>query len=165
MGHAQCDQADRRRDPWGWPCPSLAEAQTLHDQPGWSATGCGPLGAIPWSVGAGGGRRLAALEKGTPPIRRPLLAPCGVWPIMGAQGEAGAQYAQWRQDALAQLRATYPPAELAALEATQQARLVAEGTPACALRMGVRAAVDTVLAAQAGLPTFEVWRARQEAGQ
>jgi len=42
---------------------------------------------------------------------------------------------------------------------------VAEGTPEFALRMGVRAAVDTVLTAQAGLPTFEAWRARQEAGQ
>ena len=37
------------------------------------------------------------------------------------------------------------------------------GTPAYALRMGVRAAVDQVLAAQAGLPSFEVWRQTQEA--
>ena len=75
------------------------------------------------------------------------------------------QYRTWEQGELTRLRAALPPAELAALEAAQHARLVAEGTPACALRMGVRAAVDTVLAAQAGLPTFEVGRARQEAGQ
>jgi hypothetical protein len=31
--------------------------------------------------------------------------------------------------------------------------------------MGIRAAVDTVLAAQAGLPAFDVWRQMQEAGR
>jgi hypothetical protein len=31
--------------------------------------------------------------------------------------------------------------------------------------MGVRAAVDTVLAAQAGLPAFEDWRQTPEAGR
>jgi len=74
------------------------------------------------------------------------------------------QYAQWRQQALAQLRATLPPAELAALEAAQQARLVADGTPACALGLAVRVAVDAVLEAQAGLPGFEAWRPQPEAG-
>jgi len=74
------------------------------------------------------------------------------------------QYHAWEQRAVDQLRATLPPAELAALEAQARARLVAEGTPALALPLAVRVAVDTVLAAQAGLPTFEVWRARPEAG-
>jgi hypothetical protein len=64
---------------------------------------------------------------------------------------------------LAQRRAALPPAELAALEAAQHARLVAEGTPEYALRMGVQAAVDQVLAARAGLPSFEDWRQMQEA--
>jgi len=73
------------------------------------------------------------------------------------------QYHAWEQRAVDQLRATLPPAELAALEAAAHAQLVAAGTPEFALRMGVRAAVDTVLAAQAGLPTFEVWRQTQEA--
>jgi hypothetical protein len=72
------------------------------------------------------------------------------------------QYAQWRQQALAQLRATVPPAELAALEDTQQARLVAEGTPAFALGLAVRVAVDAALEAQAGLPGFDAWRETQE---
>ena len=53
----------------------------------------------------------------------------------------------------------------AALEAAQHARLVAEGTPEYPLRMGVQAAVDQVLAARAGLLTFEGWRQRQEVGQ
>jgi hypothetical protein len=74
------------------------------------------------------------------------------------------QYAQWRQQALAQLRAALPPAALAALEAAQQARLVADGTPACALGLAVRVAVDAVLEAQAGLPGFEAWRPQPEAG-
>jgi hypothetical protein len=72
------------------------------------------------------------------------------------------QYAQWRQDALAQLRATRPQAELAALEDAQQARLVAEGTAACALGLAVRVAVDAALEAQAGLPGFDAWRQQQE---
>ena len=74
------------------------------------------------------------------------------------------QYAQWRQQALAELRAGLPPAELAALEAAQQARLVAEGTPACALGLAVRVAVDAALEAQAGLAGFEAWRQTQAAG-
>src|SRR5712691_4023381 len=75
------------------------------------------------------------------------------------------QYHAWEQRAVDQLRATLPPAELAALEAQARARLVAEGKPEYTLRGAVRVAVDTVLAAQAGLPTFEGWRAQQEAGQ
>ena len=72
------------------------------------------------------------------------------------------QYAQWRQQALAELRATRPPAELAALEAAQHARLVAEGTPACALGLAVRVAVDEALEAQAGLLAIAAWREAQE---
>jgi hypothetical protein len=71
------------------------------------------------------------------------------------------QYAQWQQQALAQLRATQPPADFAALEATQQARLVAAGTPAFALGLAVRVAVDEALEAQAGLPAFAAWRETQ----
>jgi hypothetical protein len=74
------------------------------------------------------------------------------------------QYAQWRQAVLAQLRTALPSAELAALEAAHQARLVAAGTPAYALGLAVRVAVDAALEAQAGLPSFEVWRQTQEAG-
>jgi hypothetical protein len=73
------------------------------------------------------------------------------------------QHRTWEQQQLEQLRAALPPAELAALEEASRARLVAEGTPAYALRMGVQAAVDQVLAAQAGLPSFEIWRQMQEA--
>jgi hypothetical protein len=72
------------------------------------------------------------------------------------------QYAQWRQERLAQLRAALPPAELAALEAAHQARLMAEGTPAYALGLAVRVAVDATLEAHAGLPAFEAWRQTQE---
>ena len=72
------------------------------------------------------------------------------------------QYQVWEQRELAQLRAARPPAELGALEAVARARLVAAGTPAVALPLAVRVAVDTELAAQAGLPTFEVWRQTQE---
>ncbi len=73
------------------------------------------------------------------------------------------QYALWRQQALAQLRATVPPTELTALEDAQQARLVAEGTPAFALGLAVRVAVDAALEAQAELSGFEAWRHTQEA--
>ena len=73
------------------------------------------------------------------------------------------QYALWRQQALAQLRATVPPTELTALEDAQQARLVAEGTPAFALGLAVRVAVDAALEAQAGLPSFADWRQTPEA--
>jgi hypothetical protein len=73
------------------------------------------------------------------------------------------RYAQWRQETLAQLRAALPPAELAALEAAHQARLVAEGTPAYALGLAVRVAVDAALEAQARLPAFEAWRPTQGA--
>jgi hypothetical protein len=73
------------------------------------------------------------------------------------------QYQAWEHHQLAQLRAALPSAELAALEAAARDRLVAEGKPEYTLRGAVRVAVDTVLAAQAGLPTFEVWRHTQEA--
>ena len=74
------------------------------------------------------------------------------------------QYQAWEQRQLAQRRAALPPEELAALEAEARARLVAAGTPAVALPLAVRVAVDQVLAAQAGLPSFEDWRHTQEAG-
>jgi len=45
----------------------------------------------------------------------------------------------------------------------QHARLVATATPACALGLAVRVAVDEVLEAQAPLPTFEVCLQQQEA--
>ena len=73
------------------------------------------------------------------------------------------QYLAWQQQELAGLRAALPPEELAALEAAQHARLVAEGTPAVALPLAVRVAVDAVLAVQAGLPSFEDWQQTQEA--
>jgi len=74
------------------------------------------------------------------------------------------QHLAWEHRQREQLRAALPSAALAALEEASRARLVAEGTPAYALRLGVRAAVDTVLTAQAGLPSFEDWWARPEAG-
>jgi hypothetical protein len=73
------------------------------------------------------------------------------------------QYQAWEQRQLAQLRMALPPEALAAREAEARARLVAAGTPAVALPLAVRVAVDQVLAAQAGLPAFEVWRQTQEA--
>ena len=73
------------------------------------------------------------------------------------------QYQAWELRQLAQRRAALPPEELAALEAEAHARLVAAGTPAVALPLAVRVAVDQVLAAQAGLPSFEDWRQTQEA--
>jgi hypothetical protein len=75
------------------------------------------------------------------------------------------RYIQWRQATLAQLRAALPAEDLAALEAGSRTRLRVDGTPLCALGCAVRMAVDEVLEAQAGLPTFEVWRQTQEAGQ
>jgi hypothetical protein len=73
------------------------------------------------------------------------------------------QHRTWEQQQLEQLRAALSPTELTTLEEASRARLVAEGTPEYALRMGVQAAVDQVLAAQAGLPSFEDWRQMQEA--
>ncbi len=74
------------------------------------------------------------------------------------------QYQAWEQREVDQLRGALPPGELAARGAEVRARLRAEGTPAVALPLAVRVAVDTGLAAQAGLPSFEVWRQTQEAG-
>ena len=73
------------------------------------------------------------------------------------------QYQAWEQRQLAQLRTALLPEELAALEAEARARLMAAGTPAVALPLAVRVAVDQVLAAQAGLPSFEAWQQTQEA--
>jgi hypothetical protein len=74
------------------------------------------------------------------------------------------QYLAWEHQQLAHLRAALPSAALAALEAAARARLVAEGTPAVALSLAVRVAVDQALAAQAWLPAFEAWRQTPEAG-
>ena len=41
-------------------------------------------------------------------------------------------------------------------------RLVAEGTPRCALGLAGRVAVDEALEARVGLPSFAVWRQTQE---
>ena len=72
------------------------------------------------------------------------------------------QYRPGSRSQLASSARPCPPPALAALEAEARARLVAEGTPAYALRLAVRVAVDQVLAAQAGLPAFEAWRQTQE---
>jgi hypothetical protein len=74
------------------------------------------------------------------------------------------QYQAWEQRQLAQRRTALLPAALVALEAEARARLVAEGTPAVALPLAVRVAVDQVLAAQAGLPSFEAWRTQEACG-
>jgi hypothetical protein len=74
------------------------------------------------------------------------------------------QHLAWERCQLEHLRAALPPAALAALEGEARDRLVAAGTPAYALTLDVRVAVDQVLAAQAGLPAFAAWRQTQEAG-
>ncbi len=71
------------------------------------------------------------------------------------------RYAQWRQQQLAVLRAQLPETELTALEATAQARLLADGTAGCVLPFAVRLAVDAVLEVQAGLPDFATWQQTQ----
>jgi hypothetical protein len=75
------------------------------------------------------------------------------------------QYQAWEHHQLEQRRAALPPEELAALEGEARDRLVAAGKPEYALTLDVRIAVDTVLAAQAGLPSFEAWRQTQEGGR
>ena len=72
------------------------------------------------------------------------------------------RYLAWRQRELQRLRAALSSAELAALEATTRARLVAAGTAACTLTFAVRFAVDEILDAQAGLLSFAAWRQTQE---
>jgi hypothetical protein len=73
------------------------------------------------------------------------------------------RYLEWRQRELRRLRAALSPAELAALEDTTRARLVAAGTASCTLTFAVRFAVDEILDAQAGLLSFAAWRQTQEA--
>ena len=73
------------------------------------------------------------------------------------------RYLAWQQEQCAQLRAALPSTALMALEDAQRARLRAAGTALVALDIAVRVAIDNVLAAQAQLPTFEVWRRQQEA--
>ena len=73
------------------------------------------------------------------------------------------RYLTWQQEQCAQLRAALPSTALMALEDAQRARLRAAGTALVALDIAVRVAIDNVLAAQAQLPTFAVWRRQQEA--
>ena len=73
------------------------------------------------------------------------------------------RYLTWQQEQCAQLRAALPSTALMALEDAQRARLRAAGTALVALDMAVRVAIDNVLAAQAQLPTFEVWRQQEAA--
>jgi hypothetical protein len=73
------------------------------------------------------------------------------------------RYLEWRQRELRRLRAALPPAELATLEDTARARLVAAGTAPCTLAFSIRFAVDEILDAQAGLLAFAAWRQTQEA--
>jgi hypothetical protein len=73
------------------------------------------------------------------------------------------RYLEWRQRELRRLRAALAPTELAALEDTTRARLVAEGTAPCSLAFAVRFAVDESLDAQARLLSFAAWRQTQEA--
>ena len=72
------------------------------------------------------------------------------------------RYLEWRQCEIRRLRAALSPAELAALEDTTRARLVAEGTVPCTLEFSIRFAVDEILDAQAGLLSFAAWRQTQE---
>jgi hypothetical protein len=74
------------------------------------------------------------------------------------------RYLTWQQAQCAQRRAALSSAELSALEDAQRTRLVAAGTAPVALDLAVRIAVDDVLATQAALLTFAVWR-QQEEGQ
>jgi hypothetical protein len=72
-----------------------------------------------------------------------------------------ARYRAWQQQELARLRAALSPAELAALEATERARLVVQGTTPVTLEFDVHLPVDAVLDARAGLSMYEAWRAAQ----
>ena len=72
------------------------------------------------------------------------------------------RYLTWQHEQCAQLRAALSREALMALEDAQRARLRAAGTALVALDMAVRVAIDNVLAAQAQLPTYEVWRQQQE---
>ena len=72
------------------------------------------------------------------------------------------RYMQWRQQELMRVREALPSEELAILEAEARARLVADGTPAFALGLAMRLAVDEALEARADLPAFAVWRQTQE---
>src|SRR5262249_9669790 len=73
------------------------------------------------------------------------------------------RYEAYRQAEIARLREALPPEERTTLEYQTRTRLEAEKTPAFALGLAVRMAVDEVLEARAALPCFEVWRQRQEA--
>jgi hypothetical protein len=72
------------------------------------------------------------------------------------------RYEAYRREALAHAYAALTPGERAALEQQVQGRLVAEHTPAFAMGLTTRTAVDEALEACAGLPSFDVWRQQQE---
>jgi len=72
------------------------------------------------------------------------------------------RYEAYRKEELARLREALRPEDRATLEQQVHARLVAEKTPAFALGLAVRVAVDEALEARAGLPAFEAWRQTQE---
>jgi hypothetical protein len=84
------------------------------------------------------------------------------WCLHSTHGQkTSAEYAAFRRQHSVETALPLPE-ELAVLEAEARVGLVAEGTPAVALSRAVRVAVDMMLAAQAGLPSFEVWQQRQE---
>lgn len=71
------------------------------------------------------------------------------------------RYEAYRHAEIVRLREALLPEERATLEHQTRARLEAEKTPAFALGLAVRLAVDELLEARAGLPPFEAWRAAQ----
>jgi hypothetical protein len=73
------------------------------------------------------------------------------------------QYEEYRRQAIAQFRATIPPDELAAIEATVKQHLEEEGkTPHVAINMMVRVHTDALLEEHAGLLSFEDWERGQQ---
>ena len=71
------------------------------------------------------------------------------------------QYEAYRRESLAHSYAALTPEERAALEHQVQGRLVAEHTPAFAVGLATRMAVDEALEARAGLPSFDVWQQQE----
>jgi hypothetical protein len=76
-----------------------------------------------------------------------------------------AQYETFWQQEVERIRTTLSLDDLATLEATVRAQLIAAGeTPAFALPAMVRVQTDAILAEQSGIPSFEAWQqAQQEA--
>ena len=187
-GALPCPASRRAPDPGGRPCPAVLSALpwahrghpvtqrtgTRHRAPGAPWRGQSPLS--PRVCPPGGSRdalRAADLRRhpALPPRALAAYDAQATRATQAATQRAAAdertqreQYQAWEQRQLAQLRTALLPEELAALEAEAHARLVAAGTPAVALPLAVRVAVDQVLAAQAGLPSFEAWQQTQEVG-